>query len=59
VASAAQLNAAIDALGIKTSSGDGPEMPRAKALGALLFVVELLHQIDTDRLLQQHADQTL
>jgi hypothetical protein len=47
LASAEQLNAAINALGIK--SGDGPPMPRAKALGALLFVVEMLTLFDVDR----------
>ncbi len=47
LASAEQLNAAIEALGIK--KGDGPGMPRAQALGALLYVVEMLHMFDVDR----------
>lgn len=48
LASADQLNAAIEALGIQ--KGDGPGMPRAQALGALLYVVEMLQMFDVDRL---------
>lgn len=47
MATADQLNAAIEALGIAT--GDGPKMPRAQALGALLFCVEQLTMFDVDR----------
>ncbi|RZF02826.1 hypothetical protein [Streptomyces albidoflavus] len=48
MASADQLNAAIEALGVST--GDGPKMPREQALGALLFTVEQLAMFDADRL---------
>ncbi|MFJ9719961.1 hypothetical protein ACIRPQ_29215 [Streptomyces sp. NPDC101213] len=48
MASAEQLNAAIGALGV--GRGDGPPMPRAQALGALLFCVEMLTMFDVDRL---------
>ncbi|MBV8932398.1 MAG: hypothetical protein JO362_22180 [Streptomycetaceae bacterium] len=48
LASAEQLNQAISALGI--DGGDGPPMPRAKALGVLLFCVEMLCMFDGDRL---------
>lgn len=44
LATAEQLDAAITALGVKR--GDGPPMPRAQALGALLFLVEQLHMLD-------------
>ncbi|WP_275466787.1 hypothetical protein [Streptomyces noursei] len=47
VVSAEQLNQAISALGIATG---GTPMPRARALGALLFVVEMLTMFDADRL---------
>ncbi|WP_155553655.1 hypothetical protein [Streptomyces sp. E1N211] len=47
MATAEQLNNAIAALGIKM--GDGPQMPRAMALGALLFCVEQLAMFDVDR----------
>jgi hypothetical protein len=47
MASVEQLNAAIEALGVKR--GDGPLMPRAQALGALLFLAEQLRMFDTDR----------
>ncbi|WP_327072032.1 hypothetical protein [Kitasatospora sp. NBC_01302] len=47
LASAEELHEAITALGIKTG---GVPMPRARALGALLFCVEMLHMFDVDRL---------
>ncbi|MEU0770559.1 hypothetical protein [Streptomyces albogriseolus] len=48
IVSAEQLHTAIEALGIKT--GGGPDMPRAQALGALLFLVEQLLMFDVDRI---------
>jgi hypothetical protein len=47
MATAEQLNAAMEALGVKR--GGGPLLPRAQALGALLFCVEQLHMLDVDR----------
>lgn len=42
-----QLHDAMAALGVKM--GDGPHMPYAKALGALLFCVEQLHLLEADQ----------